>query len=198
MAKLPLSAFDDLALNEIKHIVDVMRDADVEENEEDVKDATIKRCPLPPATKKSKAKKDPSHPEENIDTNNNTLKRNHTDEYSLKQDDTLKSKQEKKSSSSTSSNGIPSVPRVHMGAGFMKIFNQCPLEIHASSCWVNSETRDQLVLIAAEEGVYCLNLNELHDATLELVSSIPLDDPHPSFPVIAAVSPTNDLAIRQG
>ena len=43
MAKLPLSAFDDLALNEIKHIVDVMRDADVEENEEDVKDATMKR-----------------------------------------------------------------------------------------------------------------------------------------------------------
>jgi hypothetical protein len=28
---------------------------------------------------------------------------------------------------------------------------------------------DQVVLIAAEEGVYSLNLNELHDATLELV-----------------------------
>ena len=29
---------------------------------------------------------------------------------------------------------------------------------------------DQLVLIVAEEGVYSLNLNELHDATLELVT----------------------------
>jgi len=54
----------------------------------------------------------------------------------------------------------------------MKIFNECPLEIHASSCWINNETRDQVVLIAAEEGVYSLNLNELHDATLELVISI--------------------------
>ena len=53
---------------------------------------------------------------------------------------TLKSKQDK-TSISTSSNGIPSVPRVHMGAGFMKIFNECPLEIHASSCWINNETR---------------------------------------------------------
>jgi hypothetical protein len=31
---------------------------------------------------------------------------------------------------------------------------------------------DQFVLIAAEEGVYSLNLNELHDATLELVTKI--------------------------
>ncbi|CAF1426696.1 unnamed protein product [Didymodactylos carnosus] len=66
-------------------------------------------------------------------------------------------------------NGIPSVPKVHMGACFMKIFNECPLEIHSSYCWINSETRDQVVLIASEEGIYSLNLNELHDATLELL-----------------------------
>lgn len=157
MTKLPLSAFDDLALNEIKHIVDVMRDADVDENEDEASDTgTIKRAPVP--TKPAKAKKKEQNIYENIDTNNNTLK-------SKNDDGTLKSKQEK----STSTNGIPSVPRVHMGAGFMKIFNECPLEIHASSCWINNETRDQVVLIAAEEGVYSLNLNELHDATLELV-----------------------------
>ncbi|CAF3751071.1 unnamed protein product [Rotaria socialis] len=165
MSKLPLSAFDDLALNEIKHIVDVMRDADVDENEDEVNDSnTIKRSPLPVPvpTKTSKIKKkDQQITYENTDTNNNTLK-------SKNDDNTLKSKQDK-STMSTLSNGIPSVPRVHMGAGFMKIFNECPLEIHASCCWINNETRDQLVLIAAEEGVYSLNLNELHDATLELL-----------------------------
>ncbi|CAF3358708.1 unnamed protein product [Rotaria sp. Silwood1] len=165
MSKLPLSAFDDLALNEIKHIVDVMRDADVEENEDELNDNnTIKRSPLPisvPTKSNKTKKKDQQTIYENTDTNNNTLKSKHDD-------NTLKSKQDK-TIISTLSNGIPSVPRVHMGAGFMKIFNQCPLEIHASYCWINNETRDQLVLIAAEEGVYSLNLNELHDATLELL-----------------------------
>jgi hypothetical protein len=134
-----------------------MRDADVDDNEDELPDTnTIKRSPLP--IKPTKTKKKEQNIYENIDTNNNTLK-------SKNDDGTLKSKQEK----ATSSNGIPSVPRVHMGAGFMKIFNECPLEIHGSYCWINNETRDQLVLIAAEEGVYSLNLNELHDATLELV-----------------------------
>ena len=183
MSKLPLSAFDDLALNEIKHIVDVMRNADVDENEDEANDTnTIKRSPLP--TKPVKNKKKESNGSEHIDTNNNTLK-------SKSDDGTLKSKQDK----STLSNGIPSVPRVHMGAGFMKIFNECPLEIHASSCWINNETRDQLVLIAAEEGVYSLNLNELHDATLELVIS-----PLPPFFTISlflsVISETNNLVIR--
>ncbi|CAF5030838.1 unnamed protein product, partial [Rotaria socialis] len=73
---------------------------------------------------------------ENTDTNNNTLK-------SKNDDNTLKSKPDK-STMSTLSNGIPSVPRVHMGAGFMKIFNECPLEIHASCCWINNETRGEL------------------------------------------------------
>ena len=132
MAQLPLKAFQNLALNEIQHIVDVMREADVEENEEISTDSTIKRAPKT----------------NNIDTNNNnTLKYENT----------------------SSSNGIPSVPKVHMGAGFMKIFNQCPLDIHSSYCWINNETKEQHVLIAAEEGVYALNLNELHDATLELL-----------------------------
>ena len=46
MSKLPLSAFENLALNEIQHIVDVMRDADVEENEDELNnDSTIKRTP---------------------------------------------------------------------------------------------------------------------------------------------------------
>ena len=80
MSKLPLSAFDDLALNEIKHIVDVMRDADVEENEDEITDTnTIKRSPLP--TKPTKAKKKEQNIYENIDTNNNTLKSKTDESY---------------------------------------------------------------------------------------------------------------------
>jgi hypothetical protein len=184
MSKLPLNAFDDLALNEIKHIVDVMRDADVDENEDEINDIknTIKRAPLP--IKLHKTKKKDQNIYENIDTNNNTLK-------SKIDDGTLKLKQDKNSSLS---NGIPSVPRVHMGAGFMKIFNECPLEIHSSSCWINNETRDQIVLIAAEEGVYSLNLNELHDATLELVSKIFLFSLINYF-LCLVISKTNNLVI---
>ncbi|CAF4535616.1 unnamed protein product, partial [Rotaria magnacalcarata] len=45
MKTLPLSAFENLALNEIQHIVDVMREADIEENDESPNNGTIKRAP---------------------------------------------------------------------------------------------------------------------------------------------------------
>jgi len=117
MAKLPLEAFQDLAINEIRHIVDVMREADDEENEES---STMKRAAPKSKSQKSKKKEQVVIDDNDIDTNNNTLKR---------------------TNENNESNGIPSVPRVHMGAGFMKIFNQCPLEIHASYCWVNNDTK---------------------------------------------------------
>ena len=126
MTKLPLSAFADLTRIEIQHIVDVMRDADLAEDEDLDGGQTIKRKP----TKKEDLDEEPIY-ENNLDTNNNdTLKRNEIAERS------------------PSSNGIPSVPRVHMGAGFMKIFNQCPLKIHSSYCWVNSETRGENLLLS--------------------------------------------------
>ncbi|CAF1062813.1 unnamed protein product [Rotaria sordida] len=163
MKKLPLSAFEKLALNEIRHIVDVMREADVEDNEDSTTINTIKRKPN---IKLNKNEPLETIYENDIDTNNNTLKQNNDYEtISQISNHTFQIKQDH----SIISNGIPSVPGVHMGAGFMKIFNQCPLEIHASYCWTHSETKDQFVLIATEEGIYSLNLNELHDATLELL-----------------------------
>lgn len=108
-----MSAFADLALNEIEHIVHVMRDADIDENEENPGQQTIKRQP------------DTESIYENTrDTNNNNTLQHST-------------------STTDEPKGIPSVPRVHMGAGFMKIFNQCPLEIHCSYCWMDAETRGQ-------------------------------------------------------
>ena len=113
-----MSAFADLDLNEIQHIVDVMRDADIDENEEYDGQQTIKRQP----------QQDESIYENDLDTNNNnTLKRSPTTTDASKDQ----------------SKGIPSVPRVHMGAGFMKIFNQCPLEIHCSYCWIDQEAKGE-------------------------------------------------------
>ena len=67
------------------------------------------------------------------------------------------------------SNGLPPTPKVHMGACFSKVFNGCPLGIHGTATWVHPETRDQHILIAAEEGLYTLNLNQLHDAYVHLL-----------------------------
>ncbi|XP_053213147.1 mitogen-activated protein kinase kinase kinase kinase 5-like isoform X5 [Panonychus citri] len=64
-------------------------------------------------------------------------------------------------------NGLPPTPKVHMGACFSKVFNECPLMIHCSASWIHPETRDQHILLGCEEGIYTLNLNQLHDACID-------------------------------
>jgi hypothetical protein len=64
-------------------------------------------------------------------------------------------------------NGLPPTPKVHMGACFTKVFNECPLKILCSASWIHPETRDQHILLGCEEGLYTLNLNELHDACID-------------------------------
>ncbi|KAL3872660.1 hypothetical protein ACJMK2_035874 [Sinanodonta woodiana] len=73
------------------------------------------------------------------------------------------------SSNRPSFNGLPPTPKVHMGACFSKVFNGCPLHINCTASWVNPDTRDQFILIGANEGVYTLNLNEIHESSLELL-----------------------------
>ncbi|XP_065344878.1 mitogen-activated protein kinase kinase kinase kinase 5 isoform X2 [Cloeon dipterum] len=69
----------------------------------------------------------------------------------------------------TVTNGLPPTPKVHMGACFSKVFNGCPLHIHCTASWIHPETRDQHILFGAEEGIYILNLTELHDAAIDQI-----------------------------
>lgn len=59
-----------------------------------------------------------------------------------------------------------------MGAGFSTVFHGCPLRVNCTASWTHPESRDSHLLIGAEEGLYTLNLTQLHDAIMDRVSSV--------------------------
>lgn len=85
-----------------------------------------------------------------------------------KQDD-RKEGQQHETANRISTNGLPPTPKVHMGAGLSKIFNECPLKVYSAASWIHPETRDQHIILGCEEGIYTLNLKEVGDACLDQI-----------------------------
>ncbi|CEF63120.1 Protein kinase domain and Citron-like domain and Serine/threonine-/dual specificity protein kinase, catalytic domain and Protein kinase-like domain-containing protein [Strongyloides ratti] len=72
-------------------------------------------------------------------------------------------------SDSKNSSEFLHTPAVTMGACFVNIFHDCGYKIHCTASWINPQTKKKLLLIGAEEGIFSLDFDELHENSLKLL-----------------------------
>lgn len=66
--------------------------------------------------------------------------------------------------------GLVPTPQVSMGACFFNILHGCKQKVNCCAAWIHPANHKQYLIIGAEEGIFTLDLCEMHDNTLNLVN----------------------------